>query len=417
MKKLIYLLFILLLATTVLAEDKSFDLLIPKETYSQGETLQLHIKTNYDLFSSLNQRNIRFVDPLGAELSLAQGFIKVNTGEYYIYFDLPLQLPNGTYHVKVVDVAYKNPQGTTSLYNTEKTITLQKNPSALSVRPGAFFKSISSLEQPGFQITLSNHGTTDLNLGVSTDHPEFIKLGEVPSVLKVGMSTPLDVTTKVAGTESAYFSGNILIHADPEEYSIPLILIREGSTQALPSSSPAENTVPMPVQDLTHALRILLPLKSIEQTLTVSKTLEGTLPLQNTANSALHDITFSLSDHLSEVVTLDPPSVGKLNPGEVRSFTITLNKNKTLTKDYEGNLTITTSEGAKSILPILVHLQKAEISAPLPQTPLAVPPSIVEPTRSYAWLYVLLVVVILGLGVFIYFKKKNKENFPHRPTI
>ncbi|HZX12716.1 MAG TPA: hypothetical protein VFE88_04640 [Candidatus Nanoarchaeia archaeon] len=404
---------ILFFLFTPLVHGQDIQLELPRETYSQGETVQAHIKTDLELVVPLSIRNFRLVDPQGGNIPLGQGFLKLNNQEYYAYFDLPLQLKNGTYTLSLDNVRYKK-NGGSSLTSATKTITLEKRDSSLSIRPAIFFKIIHPLEQPGFSLILSNTGTNDLDVSLSTD-ADFLRVPAEKKALRKGTTTTLPITTSVVGKKEALFAGNILLTYDSRTYTLPVILQRVASEeQAKVPEAPQKAEQPLP----ENALAFLKPLLDITQTLSPDQALEGSFPLINNADTTLTNITLTLSEGLSSVVTVKPSFLSQLSPRKQAGIIITLNPNKNLNRNYEGTLTILSAEGTKIVLPIKITLKPArkeqkETPQEEPQEPLEETPS--NTRQLLLLLFLAVVLILLGAGIYFYKKKKSLERRPKFP--
>src|SRR3989338_7645234 len=162
MKIHLYLFLMFLLISTALAQEEVLQVTLNKERYSPGETIQIHITSTATIVVPITLSNIKLLDPKGGDIPIAQGFLKINNNDYYTYFDLPSTLRNDTYTLRIVNVRYQKEVNGNAYYNTDIPLVIQKEDTVLSVRPAIFFKRVEKLEQPGFQLVVSNKGTVPL---------------------------------------------------------------------------------------------------------------------------------------------------------------------------------------------------------------------------------------------------------------
>lgn len=415
MKFFLYLAFVLLLGSTVLAQNP-VDLTLDRTTFSQGETVQVSIKTNLKLVTAPIIDNFKILDSIGSEVPVAKGFVKITNDHYYGYFDLPLQLKDGTYTIRLQDILYEKSENENELYQAETVINVQKKDGALSLRPGIVSKRIQRLEQPGFQFVLSNRGTKDLNLQFSTD-ADFITLNEPSYTLKTDQVYTLTVNTNVVGKTENTFSGNLLINYEDTRYVVPILLKREEAPETeQPTVAPAGTPVQEDASE-ESGLSFILSVNTLNETLKKSQTVQGTFPLKNNGDTTYTNLRISLTGNLAQVITLNQVSIPTLQPGETFTLTASFNKDKNLEKTHEGELKVESEEGASISLPITLRPETTQqTQTTLPQEVFAVDEPEVKETNSAWWIVLIAAILALaGLGIYI-FKKKPKENpFPFKP--
>ncbi len=417
MKRIFFLIFLLSISC-VFAQNQEITLTPSRTGYSQGETVQIHILSSLDLISPLSTSNLKLIDNRSSSIPIAQGLTRISANEYYSYFDIPTVLKDGEYFFKILSVRYRKSDGTSALYTTSLPLIVRNTPYSLSMRPAIFFKTISRLEQPGFQLVLSNHGASDFVLTLSTD-ASFIKVPTAPQTLHVGESITPTITTLVVGKTETTFSGNVIINYDGSSYALPVTLKREEALQTQEKTPTPNTSAPVlssvqeqqaQEQQASASLAFLTSLKEINRTLKKDQLLEGTLPFKNTGETSLHLLRFELTGTLPEVVSLSQTQLAQLDPGEIHELTLTFNKNKDLRKNYQGTLKITSKEGTSLELPIALVLQnkkEEQLAQEVLPTEVSstVPPSSLSTRR---WVIISIISVIILLGIGFYFIRKRK---------
>ena len=410
MKKLILILIALLLTSTVFAQE--LQLTLPRTTYSQGETVQLAISTNETLVSPLSVQGIKVTDERDAKIVVGIGFVKINPQNYYIYFEIPNQLNTGTYTIHVLNALYRKADGTNARTSNRINFNIQQHDPALSIRPAIFTRSIQPLEQPGFQITLTNKASIPLDVQFSTD-ADFILLPVQKATLPSQQATTLTVNTKVAGRKEHTFSGNVLIKYEGGEYSVPVLLKRfeapETEQPLIKEPTTEQPLVPIIEEDYKDSLQFLIGFKTVNQSLKQEQTLEGNFPLKNQGESTLHDLTFKVSPQLAPYVNLSIISLSKLDPGQVITVELTLNPEKNLNKDVKGDLLIMSKEGAAVALPIELHSEhvEEEVEEDIEQEDIIEVPE--EENSSRKWIVFGVIGLLFVIALVFLLKKKKDE--------
>ncbi|MFA4887662.1 MAG: hypothetical protein WC595_05600 [Candidatus Nanoarchaeia archaeon] len=410
MKKLFLLLIALLLTSTALAQE--LQLTLPRTTYSQGETIQLAISTNETLVSPLSVQGIKVTDERDAKIVVGVGFVKINPQNYYIYFEIPNQLKNGTYTIHVLNALYKKADGTNARTSNRINFNIQQHDPALSIRPAILTRTIQPLEQPGFQITLTNKGTSPIDAQFSTDS-DFIRLQQSTLRLIPDQAAQLTVNTNVVNKKEPTFSGNVLIKYNGNEYSVPVLLKRfeapETEQPVIKKAGEEQALVPVIEENVTGSLQFLIGFTTVNQTLKQEQTLEGNFPLKNQGESTLHDLTFKVSPALAPYVNLSILSLSTLDPGQVVTIELTLNPEKNLKKDVKGDLLIATKEGAAVALPIELHSEivKEEAVEEFEQEDIIDVPK--EESSSRKWIVFGIIGLLFVIALVFLLKKKKEE--------
>ena len=92
-------------------------------------------------------------------------------------------------------------------------------------------------------------------------------------------------------------------------------------------------------------------LTSLNKTLTEEKILEGALTIKNNRNQTLDNILFSLTGDLSEIVVVQPQAL-TLSPFQEQNILITVNKKKSLDKEFYTGALIASRQGFSLSFPM-----------------------------------------------------------------
>lgn len=306
---------ILLLVLPSLHADELITSHLFRETYAPAETVQ------WELFL---QDTVK--EPEAKDFSLKQGQItvsiapflkKIDQNHYFLFFTLPLTIKEGTYDLTVNNIAVIH-EGTLELVSHSIPLTIKKELPLLSLFPAIFL--------PGEKLEL-----TIINKGQSTN----VTIA-APPALKHVYKGPHQVNQ---GTSRKFvFTANPSAKSEQQPL---LITVTYEKIYAIPVYLAPPTQPPQRIQQPQQPFTFVTTMTRLNRTMIEDKTLEGTLRIKNNLNETLDAVQVSLSGDLRDIVQLQPESM-VLAPFQEQDILITVNKQKSLAKDfYAGTLVAT----------------------------------------------------------------------------
>src|SRR3989344_7053974 len=221
MKWFMIFLIILLLFAVIKAEDIEINL--QKEIYSPGETFQALVKLNVEPLNELTASNFN-LKYNGTTVPTAKFIKSLNNSEYYIYFNLPKTLENGSYDFGIYNTLYKK-NGLTKNDALTKTFNINKKDHILYIAPGFIIKEIEYYETPILTIKLTNNGNEIEDITISTEGGFLIPNKEEFAVAnndEDSLSIRTNISRRIKTSE-----GKIIINYMDGSYEIPVILTKK----------------------------------------------------------------------------------------------------------------------------------------------------------------------------------------------
>lgn len=392
----IYLLLFILLLPSVFAQEITSSLY--QEIYQPGETLQLEFTTS-NLVSEPSTANIKLFDSLNNEIKVAPFLLKIKPDNYFVYFDLPENLADGSYRL-VLNKLKVNVDGVLKEVNHEINFNLTKKTSIVSISPAVFILNKDS----ELQVQLNNKGPL---VAVELTTSDFIKHPYTGSEQLTGFSSrkfyfDADLTGIVYNTK-----GYININYSNESYAIPVFIIT-GSLE--------------PIQ----AFEFITELTSLSRTLNKKEEVRGGLGIRNRLNEDLKDVYFELTGNLNEIIKLNITHVQAFESQSIINELFIINKDKNPQLDsYLGNF-IVKSEQYSASFPIYIQFrEESEIpreevktikEEPVKEQELfALPPPVpvsIEPESKLGFYLIILVLLVVAAIIYkLSRKSKQKKSF------
>lgn len=389
----IYLLLFALLLPSALAQEITSNLY--QEVYQPGETLQLEFAVK-DLAVEPSTSNVKLFDSSNNEIKVAPFLLKADPN-YFVYFDLPENLPDGSYKV-VLNKLKVDSANFLKEVNHEINFNLIKKTSIVSVNPAVFIINKDS----ELQIQLNNKGPL---VAVEVTSSDFIKHPYTKSEQLTGFSSrkfyfDADLEGIIYNTK-----GYININYSNESYTIPVFVIT-GSSE--------------PIQ----AFEFITELNSLSRTLNKKEELSGGLGIRNRLNEDLKDVYFELTGNLNEIIKLNINHVQSFKSQSIINEQFEINEDKNPQLDsYIGNFIVksgqysasfpiyikfrTDSEIIKEIEPITEKQEEQDLFA----LPPPIPVSIKQESKSGLYLTILVLLIVAAIIYKLSRKEKQKKSF------
>lgn len=318
---------ILILLGLVLMPFVNSAIELNKDEYQLGDTVIAKLSFNYPP-DKLSNEHITIYDENGKIILIPYYIVKFSDSLYYTYFTLPTNNIQDNYTLQVGPYYYT--LGGELQRNTDRAdikIFNDRNLPILAVDPGAAV--IDYNQQNYFYINIKNNGITKIDLK--------LKLSEGVLNYNERQINPGD-NLKVKGTIN--LTGEKLLELDYNglSYNIPILVTGEVKTVPV---SPAPAVVTEAPSD---ALRFVDTTNRINVSVVNGQMLIGSINFKNFWTGDVKDVKLSLTDGLAEVLNLDRMSIDVVKPNEVVSINVEINKDKTLQKDYTGEIRLTSGK-------------------------------------------------------------------------
>ncbi len=390
--KICLLLFALLLPS-VFAQEITSNLY--QDVYQPGETLQLEF-TVKDLAAEPSTANIKLFDFSDNEIKVAPFLIKTDQN-YFVYFDLPENLQDGSYKV-VLNKLKIDSANFLKEVNHEINFNLTKKTSVVSINPAVFIINKDS----ELQIQLNNKGPL---VAVELTSSDFIKHPYTKSEQLTGLSSrkfyfDADLEGIIYNTK-----GYININYSNESYTIPVFVIT-GSSEPLP------------------AFEFITELTSLSKTLNKKEELSGGLGIRNVLNEDLKDVYFELTSNLNEIIKLNITHLPLLKSQSIINEFFEINKDKNPKLDsYTGNFIVKSGKYSASFPIYIKFIADSEIPKevePIKETekeqelfslPPPVPVSTKQESKSGLYLIILVLLIVAAIIYKLSRKEKQKKSF------
>lgn len=388
-----YLILFALLLPSVFAQEITSN--IYQEVYQPGETFQFEFSAK-NLASEPSTANIKLFDSSNNEIKVAPFLLKIDQN-YFVYFDLPENLADGSYKV-VLNKLKVDVDNVLKEVNHEINFNLNKKTSIISISPAVFVLN----KESELQVQLNNKGPL---VAVELTTSNFIKHPYTQSEQLTGFSSRkfyFDVNLK----EIVYNTkGYIHINYSNESYTIPIFVIT-GSSE--------------PIQ----AFEFITELTSLSRTMNKVEELSGGLGIRNRLNEDLKDVHFELTGNLNEIIKLDITYVQSFKSQSIinEKFEINKDKNPQL-ESYAGNFIVRSGQHSASF-PIYIKFRpdsdipKEEVKPTekpkekelfaLPQ-PIAV--SSKPESKSGLYLTILILLIVAAMIYKLSRNEKQKKSF------
>lgn len=339
-----YLLLFVILTPFVYAQ---VDVTFEREVYSAGETVQARIvPSNLVDGISLNKISL-FKD--GMKIPVASNLNIISNKTYYLFFILPSNLENGNYSLDFGELLYYEEE-LLKRDRFSKNLTIVNKGTVLSVYPAYVKLDLEYWERPKIGIKLSS-----LNKNVvSIDNTSYLYAGKNKVTINEGDSYNLLIYLNKDAYNLNKIEDNLIIKYNNYSYTIPFVINRKSKDILV---------VEKPIQDVEEdtsvkGLGFIESEESINRTLKKDIIIKGPLRFKNFGDAVLHDVDFSFTGNLGEIIRIEYKDLDFLNPGDVRSVFLYINERGNINRSYSGSLRVITREGVGTDFPIYLNFQE-----------------------------------------------------------
>lgn len=336
MKYLFLFLFILILLPIISAQE----IKIAEETYQPGETFQAEIFVS-NLVRDIESKDIVLLKD-NKEISLGFILTKLSDNYYYIYTNLPTYLGEGSYTLQISKILYKEKE-------VLKEILLSRNFNIKDLERNLFTIEPALLKyetgKPFFKIQINNLEDKAITLDISADETfiqPFVNKLIIPGNSIDYLNIYVDIDSIKKGAKA-----NLNIN----HYKIPF-WIYAGEVIITPQESPILFFVKQ--DDKENKLSYYTT--EIEK----ETAFYDTIFIKNILNITLNNIKFSLTGNLNKIIELNTTEIDSLEPNQITSNYILINKNKDAElNEYSGDLSLT-ANSYTSRLPIKIIIKEVK---------------------------------------------------------
>lgn len=299
--------------------------------YVPGETVQAEV--SYDDFdtnklSLLENEN---------KISVAFHSLELEDSRYFVYFNLPNTITEGNYTLQLKD--RKVVEGELTDLTGEAGFKVVEGDSSFTIKP-AIVKLDPEKTSLKIELEHSKGDAVEINISVTGS---AVKPARETMTLDPGYSRLL-----FADYQHDEMAGDAMLRLDFEDryYEIPLLVTPE---EPEPNVTVENITEERP--DLSEAIKIVGFPEKVKHTAAQNATIEGTIKFTNAYSEPLHDIVFSASPEIKDLVEFNISSFATAMPNGTYEQYIWINKKRDIMPgSYSGSITISSAEGAtKSI--------------------------------------------------------------------
>lgn len=333
MKFLLIISIILLLPTVVLAQEINF----LQESHIPKETLQAEILIP-NLVSELSSKNIKITDESDNEIKIGFLLKKLTEEYYFIYFDLPENLQDGSYNLIIKDITYNE----NNILREEPVSNKFKINSSIqrdliTIQPGILeFKTTT----PYQKLIIENKESKTITLPITTSN-ELIKVSSEEIIIPANSQKEITVYTEKLeeGTKEFITLAN---------YQIPVWVL-----EGIPITE--RGVFSFSIEDEKEIM-----LDKLSADLFKNQIAYEDIFIKNNLNETLTDISIFLTDDLKSIIELDTIFVKELKPNEkITEYFLVNSKRDPKFPSYSGDLIVKTN-GYEEKLPITITIIQEE---------------------------------------------------------
>jgi len=191
--------------------------------------------------------------------------------------------------------------------------------------------------------------------------------------------------------------------------------------------------IPVLAENVTESLILLPPSKDsivllyvpeiVNETLLFDDKVKDSIFFKNNWGFSLHNISFVLTGNLNEIIRLDKYNYGVIEANETLEQIMWINEDKNPGEEYSGYLIVTSEEGTFVSLPIILYFTLNEEEITMESDLEDVEEENVtgeedvggdddkggDEKKSKAWLWIIPLVLIVIIGVVLFFFRGGKE--------
>lgn len=345
--KILFLFILFFISINVFAQQSLIEISLLKENYLPAETLQTEIFLNQDPERELAVTNIFLRDNSNQNIKIAPIFTEIEKNHYFVYFDLPQDLEEGSYSFTVEKVLFKKDNILTEVIETKIFNLTKEDLPILAIKPAVI---VVDVENPKFEIKVENKGDIPIGFTIETTE-KILHLYKTPITLQASRSRTFKFTINTSEIKEN-LKENLVINYS-RSYTIPIYIFKEKIEEV------EEKEI--------ETIKFITELSYLEKTIEKDLTLKGALKFQNLLNETLHDLNFKLTGNLADIVRLNLTYLEKIEAGETLEQYIWINEEKNPQQEkYFGEFVLTTTEGYSATFPIYIDV---EIEKPVEEVP------------------------------------------------
>ncbi len=397
MKRLVFLVILVMLAANVIADDVSID--VKRDNYGMYETLQFEVTIDgVELVDGLKTSDVKLKDSEDNSMAISVNLIELSDEKYFVNFDLPDEA--GDYKLVLEDIRYTKGENLLKV-SIEKDVTVSDR-KGLSLRPGIIHDELEETEDPRYDIKLTNHGDDNVDVNI-TFEGDFMTIEDTE--LTVVGTKEFEVRTDV----DEDVTGSVSISYGDYSYTLPIYLFKESVVE---DNSTENETVEEEKEGKLEFFKELNEVDVIDVSLEYGESLSGVIYFKNTGEKDLDDLVISVSEGLSSIVSLEFLGDDVLEVGGVGEVNVTVNPNLDRVGDFKGDLTIS-ADGLSDTMPFILKLKPLAVDPAPTVINLTEPQDIEEEEEEGSnwalWVFIVILLIVIGLVFMFYHKSKGES--------
>ena len=400
MKFILYI-FVLFFAVDIVHSQNLINSFNYREVYAAGETVQFEVIFDGDLDKDLRYSNLKLVNNVDSKINVQFNIEKINSFKYFVYFNLPINLENGTYKFVIhnVDIFYNE-----EIYRVgfEDNFSVAKSNYSIAIDP-AFIR----LENPISYFNIRNNKNSIVNLLIFGEHFIF-------ETTNLTLGKLRDEDIQFRATKGINEDTEIRIEYGDKFYKIPILVlykeIQNNNTVVIPNLNISNITVANKSVIFVEGSNI------INLSLFTNETISAPLRFYNNGNVDIKDLRVVVSEEISDVLGVNQSVFKLVKVGHFAFFEVYLNKYlKAEPGNYEGTIKLM-SDVENDV--IFVHLNYKGLEKELPIKSNITEnynktnkTTIVEPIKEKSKnlkIIIFIGALIMALIIIIFLGRKNK---------
>ncbi|HLC74123.1 MAG TPA: hypothetical protein VJH20_05820 [Candidatus Nanoarchaeia archaeon] len=400
MKFILYIL-VLFFAVDIVHSQNLIDSFNYREVYAAGETVQFEVVFDGILDKELGYSNLKLVNNVGSKINVQFNVEEINSSKYFVYFNLPNNLNEGTYRFVIhnVDMFYN---GEIYRVGFEDNFTVAKSNYSIAIDP-AFI----SLQNPISYFNIRNNKNNAVNLLIFGEHLIF-----ETSNLTLGKLKDEDI--QFMATKNIYGDTEIIIEYGDMLYKIPiLVLYRElqnNSTIVTPNLNISNITVANKSVIFVEGSNI------INLSLFTNETISAPLRFYNNGNVDIKDLKVVVSEEISDLLVVNQSIFKSVKVGHFAFFEVYLNKYLMAEPgNYKGTIKLV-SDVENDVIFVYLNYKTSEKQLPIKgnrtenynQTNKTTVVGPIKEKSKNLKIIIFIGALIIAFTIIIFFGRKNK---------
>jgi len=399
--KLLFLSLLFLVVLSGFVSSQAVEVNFAKDSFYGGETVQAEVFV--DGVESNLRSNMLNLFQNGSSVSFSPHLIKLNSSYYYLYFDLGEEL-YGDYDLVFEDVIFSENEST---YQSDFSFSFNvqgTNTSIFSINPGVV-KANDLQFNNIFYVYLFNEGSEEMDVALSSEH-SFIDLSTGSVHLNSGSSGffTIYLSDLLVSGESGMKYVNLL--SGSFGYDLPVWLGVEGGV----------------IEVEEEGVYFVESSEFFDVTVEEGEVLSGGYVRFENGLDYATDVQFTLNGNLDEVISLESETLEDVEPGETVSLGLDVIGSEA--GFYEGYIVLYAGPAYEDTFLIKVHVLDVEGEIVLNETAgdnvsdgdEVVDEEVPDEENAFkfgTWFWIVLFVLVIGLLVYLrYRKKKVKKDHP-----